>query len=669
MKKEIAIGLISLFILITGVIKLQAQTSYFIGQEISFEVEAVDENEYLWGVFLDENALIPANQDSYDFIASAEESHTKLVFHKASSYFIVLLETNPLGCSTGRSLPIEVVPTGDLGLAVTNASTTQCYQEGNNDFSVELQFLDDQGSFWTADRFPVRVSFTVNDVPQPTQTVSYLNQQLHIPETAFEADPTQNTVVSIQLIEVTDKQNLTIPAREGKDIQTTTLVSAPEISFNTNEDEVAFGTISAYSVQGASAYTYSWTLSKPNGGLLQLSSETNTTEPINWNLSGVNRLSVQATNQAGCSSQVYTRTIVVLPQEDRPVAIIETERLETGSCGTVRLDASKSTGVGKLSYSWSPTAGLDDPASPTPLLRGEASARYTVTVTDSRGKTATDDVFVEVLPSPQIGLDRQVFVNSPNEVILLDASSSAGTDLSFNWWSSGDGLLVSGAQTATPQVLGLGKYYLQVTDRFGCSALDSVVVGLLVQVTAADDQADVLVNTYADINVLRNDAPKGQLDPQSITIVSPPSQGVAHVTSDSIITYTPNPYYVGADEFIYAVCDYSNHCDEANVLVRISDEALFIPNAFSPNGDGINDYFEIIGIDGYERVKLRILNRWGSLIYESNNYGRSGDGFWDGTASKGIRFGDGQIATGTYYYILDLGRGKEKVTGFVYLDR
>jgi len=126
---------------------------------------------------------------------------------------------------------------------------------------------------------------------------------------------------------------------------------------------------------------------------------------------------------------------------------------------------------------------------------------------------------------------------------------------------------------------------------------------------------------------------------------------------------------VGHDEFIYAVCDYSNRCDEATVLVRVSDEALFVPNAFSPNGDGMNDYFEIVGIGSYEKVKLKIFNRWGNLVYQSENYGPAGDGFWDGKADRGIRSGDGQMPTGTYYYTLDLGRGQEKLSGFIYLDR
>ncbi len=669
MKKEIAIGLISLFLLITGVIKSQAQTSFSIGQEISLEVDAVDENEYLWGVFLDENALIPANQDSYDFISSTEENHTKLVFHQTGSYFIILFETNPLGCSTGRSLRLEVIPSGDLGFVVSNATTSQCYQEGANDFTVDLQFFDAQGDLWAADRFPVTVSFAVNGIAQATQTLTYFNQQIQISDDLFTADPTQNTSVTVSLTEAVDAQNQTIQAREGQNIQTTTILSLPQISFNTEEDQLAFGTISAYSAQGPSNFTYHWSLMKPDGTILELSSQTSTTESIDWNQQGAHVLRVQTHNADGCETVVLSKTVVVTPRDDQPVAIIAEETLQTGNCAPIQLDASSSTGQGELSFSWTPTTGLDDPASPRPLFTPGSSASYTVTVTDSRGQTATDAVWVEVIDPPLLVLNKQVFVNNPTDVILLDASASAGHNLAFNWRSAGEGLIIAGSQSATPQVSGLGKYYLEVTDAFGCTARDSVTVGLLVQVTAIDDTIGVRINTYADINVLRNDKPQGQLDPESISIVSPPSHGFATISSDSIITYTPDQFYLGHDEFIYSVCDYSNRCDEATVLVRVSDEALFVPNGFSPNGDGLNDYFEIVGIGSYERVKLKIFNRWGNLVYESENYGPAGDGFWDGKADRGGRTSDGQLGTGTYYYILDLGRGNEKLSGFIYLDR
>jgi gliding motility-associated-like protein len=368
--------------------------------------------------------------------------------------------------------------------------------------------------------------------------------------------------------------------------------------------------------------------------------------------------------------QFAIATAYILGNITDPVIYVKSN-FETGSCKPVTLDASNTTGTGNLIFNWEPATYLSNANSAAPVFSPEISGTfiYTLTVTDANGNSSQRDVTVVVDEAPQVVTDKPIFVNNPTDVIMLDASASTGVGLSYSWTAQGGGLIVSGANMATPQVAGLGKYYLQITDTYGCTARDSVTVGLLVQVNAMNDTVGILINTFADINVLRNDVPAGQLDPQSVTIVSSPNFGFASVTSDSIITYTPNQFYVGQDNFVYSVCDYFENCDEATVLVIINDDALFVPNAFSPNGDGLNDYFEIVGVSSYERVSLKIFNRWGNAVYESSNYGPAGDGFWDGAANKGVRTGSGQVASGTYYYILDLGNGNEKISGFIYLDR
>lgn len=68
--------------------------------------------------------------------------------------------------------------------------------------------------------------------------------------------------------------------------------------------------------------------------------------------------------------------------------------------------------------------------------------------------------------------------------------------------------------------------------------------------------------------------------------------------------------------------------------------ALKIPNAFTPNGDGLNDYFEIRGLESFPAHRLTVFNRWGNEIYRSNNYQND----WNGT----------NLSEGTYYYVLEL---------------
>ncbi len=88
--------------------------------------------------------------------------------------------------------------------------------------------------------------------------------------------------------------------------------------------------------------------------------------------------------------------------------------------------------------------------------------------------------------------------------------------------------------------------------------------------------------------------------------------------------------------------------DTASVLVEVRenvDQILFIPNVLTPNNDGYNDTWFIKNVELFPRNSVQIINRWGDVVYQSQNY-RNG---WDGT------YGGAPLPAGTYYYILDLG--------------
>ena len=86
---------------------------------------------------------------------------------------------------------------------------------------------------------------------------------------------------------------------------------------------------------------------------------------------------------------------------------------------------------------------------------------------------------------------------------------------------------------------------------------------------------------------------------------------------------------------------------------------ITIPNAFTPNGDGFNDLWNIKSIDAYPQCLVSVYNRYGSLIYQSRGYARS----WDGT------YNGSPLPTGTYYYIIDLKNGTPPLSGYVALIR
>ncbi|RKD14307.1 hypothetical protein BCY91_07415 [Pelobium manganitolerans] len=95
--------------------------------------------------------------------------------------------------------------------------------------------------------------------------------------------------------------------------------------------------------------------------------------------------------------------------------------------------------------------------------------------------------------------------------------------------------------------------------------------------------------------------------------------------------------------------------------VTFKVDKIFIPEGFSPNGDGEHDTF-VINNGGLTPLVLEIYNRWGNVVYKSNNYVND----WDGRSNKGLSIGS-DLPVGTYYYIVNY-NGK-KYVGFITLNR
>jgi len=89
-----------------------------------------------------------------------------------------------------------------------------------------------------------------------------------------------------------------------------------------------------------------------------------------------------------------------------------------------------------------------------------------------------------------------------------------------------------------------------------------------------------------------------------------------------------------------------------------------VPDTFSPNGDGINDYFKIPGANDLYNDELFIYNRWGGLVYYSKNY----DNTWDGKSTSNM-LGSSDLEEGTYFYVYKPGNSLEVFKGTVYLKR
>lgn len=96
----------------------------------------------------------------------------------------------------------------------------------------------------------------------------------------------------------------------------------------------------------------------------------------------------------------------------------------------------------------------------------------------------------------------------------------------------------------------------------------------------------------------------------------------------SILGASSNAYGQSSDEYrVIAVKRNDNQVESVSNIVELTRGVdLYIPNAFTPNNDGINDNFSIMG-DGIDELEVHIFNRFGEIIFTSNSL----DSKWDGT--------------------------------------
>lgn len=131
----------------------------------------------------------------------------------------------------------------------------------------------------------------------------------------------------------------------------------------------------------------------------------------------------------------------------------------------------------------------------------------------------------------------------------------------------------------------------------------------------------------------------------------------------------------GNIENIAEVCgqapDGIEECNESNIVI-VDLDFVFIPDAFSPDGDDVNETFEIIGLhQHYPNFTLQVFNRWGNKVYDYENKGSTDPEWWDGISNgRAVVKKNVQVPTGTYYFILDYNDGvKKPLIDWIYIKK
>lgn len=150
------------------------------------------------------------------------------------------------------------------------------------------------------------------------------------------------------------------------------------------------------------------------------------------------------------------------------------------------------------------------------------------------------------------------------------------------------------------------------------------------------------------------------------------SAQLSGVTSAPVFTWTPsfdvsnpnvlNPIVEPNETTVFTLTAEENGCTQSDQVTVFISRGLEIPNTFSPNEDGSNDFWEILGIDAFPDNSVSLFTRWGQEVFTLSSY--SEEKFWDGTMRSGSK-----ASEGVYYYIIDLGDGSELIRGTLNLIR
>lgn len=231
---------------------------------------------------------------------------------------------------------------------------------------------------------------------------------------------------------------------------------------------------------------------------------------------------------------------------------------------------------------------------------------------------------------PTSNVSSSTAIACENDIITFTTTLTDCPDTSnFSWFVNGT--LVASTTSSTFQTSGLSNGDVVSVSNTCYSVcpitVQSTAPAITIQSVQVDAGNDLTVSTGATIQL------NGTTNATS-HVWSPP-----FLVSD---TSALNPYVTIEETTTFALTATENGCSSTDYVTISVEELLTIPNTFSPNGDDINDSWEIDGLELYPDNQMSIFTRWGQKVFQTTAYSKTK--MWDGK----------NHAEGVYYYVLDL---------------
>ena len=424
-------------------------------------------------------------------------------------------------------------------------------------------------------------------------------------------DSIQNSINNLSegtyYLTVTDANNCNL-------IDSTLIISEnPITAVNTISDITCYGltngSISVVVNGGINPFSYLWSYNN-------LTSTT-----LNNLTSGTYFLTI--TDSLGCTK--VDTAVVYQPNQITINSTINNVNCYGEANGSI--DISVSGGVTPFDYLWNSGDTIED-------ISGLSANNYTIAITDAKNCTKSQSFTINQ-PIMPIILNADLSHNtcSNDSVGEINLTVFGGNNNYTFLWSN---------DSTSEDLLKLtgGKYSVTVTDNKGCSESDEYSI---------NSSNELNITSYVE-NASCASSADGSI---SVSFENGTAPYMSEWSNGSNTEHLSN---LSEGVYTITVTD-ANLCTALRIITVETNNFYCVEvfNAFSPNKDGVNDVWNIKGIENYPECNVDIYNQWGKNIFSSKGYVVP----WDGL------FNDKELPSDSYYYIIKLGKEEKPLTGSV----